>query len=111
MVVQDGRGLVCPDDVRLEVARQAQERAADNAAGKEPSKLGAVGEPKSDSPKPRRVRKRPVLAAVPGGDDGAASRPVKPVSSNRGAGLPPRAVIAPVPSSRSNTTARKTREL
>jgi stringent starvation protein B len=112
MVGEDGRGMVWPDDVPVEVARQAQGRAADNAARKEPAKLGAVREPKSDSPKPRRARKRPALAAVPGSDDGAASRPTKSAPLDRGVGLPPRAVIAPAPSSRpNNTTARKKREL
>jgi hypothetical protein len=103
--------MVWPDDVPAEVARQAQGRTADNAARKEPSKLGAVREPKADSPKPRRARKRTPLAAVSGGDDRAANKPEKAASSDRSAGLPPRAVIAPVPSSRPNTTARKKREL
>jgi len=110
MVGEDGRGMVWPDDVPVEVARQG--RTADNSARKEPAKLGAVREPKADSPKPRRARKRPVLAAVPGSDDGAASRPAKSAPLDRGAGLPPRAVIAPAPSARpNNTTARKKREL
>jgi len=111
MVGEDGRGMVWPDDVPAEVARQAQGRTADNAARKEPSKLGAVREPKADSPKPRRARKRSPLAAVSGGDDRAANKPEKAASSDRSAGLPPRAVIAPVPLSRPNTTARKKREL
>jgi stringent starvation protein B len=112
MVGEDGRGMVWPDDVPVEVARQAQGRAADNAARKEPAKLGAVRESKSDSPKPRRARKRPALAAVPGSDGEAASRPARSAPLDRGAGLPPRGVIAPAPSSRpNNTTARKKREL
>ncbi|HEV3194374.1 MAG TPA: hypothetical protein VGY54_27940 [Polyangiaceae bacterium] len=112
MVGEDGRGMVWPDDVPAEVARQAQGRAADNASRKEPAKLSAAREPKADSQKPRRARKRPALAAVPGGDDGAASRPAKSASLDRSAGLPTRAVIAPAPSSRpNNSTARKKREL
>ena len=111
MVGEDGRGMVWPDDVPAEVARQAQGRTADNASRKEPTKLGAVREPRADSRKPRRARKRPALAAISGGDDRAASKPEKSASSDRGAGFPPRAVIAPVPSSRPNNSSRKKREL
>jgi stringent starvation protein B len=66
MVGEDGRGMVWPDDVPAEVARQAQVRAVDGNARKDaPSKPGAEKEAKAELPKPRRPRKRPPLAAVP----------------------------------------------
>jgi hypothetical protein len=76
MVGEDGRGMVWPDDVPVEVARQAQERA-DGPVRREPSKpTPPPREPKVEAvAKPKRSRKRPPLAAVPGGgEDATGSR-------------------------------------
>jgi hypothetical protein len=69
MVGEDGRGMVWPDDVPAEVARQAQVRAVDSVAPKEPAKAAPIAavarqQVKAEAPKPKRPRKRPVLAAV-----------------------------------------------
>ncbi len=120
MVGEDGRGMVWPDDVPAEVARQAQVRAIDGAVRKEaPSKPAAEKEAKDDAPKPRRPRKRTPLAAVPGGDgQGGGKKPAKqpraPVAE-RGtqpqAGAP-RPVAAPTPIARpASHGSRKKREL
>src|SRR5579883_1488941 len=45
MVGEDGRGMVWPDDVPAEVARQAQVRAVDAAAPKEAPKAVVAREP------------------------------------------------------------------
>jgi stringent starvation protein B len=74
MVGEDGRGMVWPDDVPAEVARQAQVRAVDGSVRKDtPSKPGTDKETKADLPKAKRSRKRPPLAAVP--DAAAADGP------------------------------------
>ena len=66
MVGEDGRGMVWPDDVPAEVARQAQVRAVDGSVRKEaPSRPGLEKETKAELPKAKRSRKRPPLAAVP----------------------------------------------
>jgi hypothetical protein len=72
MVGDDGRGVVWPDDVPAEVARQAQVRAVDGGAQKEAARpapvLSAAPSPekeaKAEVVKPKRPRKRPALAAV-----------------------------------------------
>jgi stringent starvation protein B len=67
MVGDDGRGMVWPEDVPAEVARQAQVRAVDAPVPKEPPKPAAVvREPKVEAAaaRPKRARKRPVLSAV-----------------------------------------------
>jgi len=64
MVGDDGRGMVWPDDVPAEVARQAQVRAVDAAAPKDAPKAVVAREPKSDAPKAKRARKRAPLSAV-----------------------------------------------
>src|SRR5579859_7507933 len=79
MMGDDNRGMVWPDDVPVEVARQAQGRASESPARKEPSKVGPAParDPKAESaPKPKRTRKRPALTAVPDGEETAA--PSKP---------------------------------
>ncbi len=113
MVGEDGRGMVWPDDVPVEVARQAQGRAGEAAARKDPPKLSAQPrEPKAEmAPKPKRSRKRPALAAVPDGEAPATSKPTKPSSPERAAPSP-RPVITPAPAARSGGGAsRKKREL
>jgi hypothetical protein len=114
MVGEDGRGMVWPDDVPAEVARQAQVRAVDSGARKEaPSKPGLEKEAKAEAAKPKRARKRAALAAVPDGDE----QPKKPKAprapiGERGATAAPRPVVAPAPISRpAGNGARKKREL
>jgi stringent starvation protein B len=115
MVGEDGRGMVWPDDVPAEVARQAQVRSVDSAVRKEaPSKPGIDKEAKADGAKPKRARKRAALAAVPDGDE-PPKKPVKtpraPLGERTSAGSP-RPVVAPAPISRPATNgARKKREL
>jgi hypothetical protein len=114
MVGDDGRGMVWPDDVPAEVARQAQGRA-DGAARKEPSKPAPAGEAKVEAvPKPKRSRsKRPALAAVPDGSEAAVSKPH--AKADHEAPPPPRPIVAQAPGPRPSTgatgSARKKREL
>lgn len=127
MVGEDGRGMVWPDDVPAEVARQAQGRG-DNAARKELPKPGmpaavrdATGDGKLDMTgnKPKRPRKRPVLSAVPDGDAVAApplkssssSSSASAASSGRGAPSPVRPVVSPQPTRIIAGQGRKKREL
>jgi stringent starvation protein B len=116
MVGEDGRGMVWPDDVPAEVARQAQVRAVDTAARKQPpAKPGVEKEAKAESAKPKRPRKRASLAAVPDGD----GQPKKPKASRaplaeRGSSqqTAPRPVVAPAPPSRpAGNGPRRRREL
>jgi stringent starvation protein B len=122
MVGEDGRGMVWPDDVPADVARQAQVRPveAPAPARKEPAPRPAPGRERvaakaaaSDAPKPKRSRKRPALAAVPDGD---AAVPTKTGTSARAAAAPVRPAVTPIgaPPARSNGAARsssKKREL
>jgi stringent starvation protein B len=114
MVGEDGRGMVWPDDVPAEVARQAQVRAVDSGARKEPPKTGAEKEAKAEGAKPKRPRKRAPLAAVPDGD-GPSKKPkaARVPLAERGASPPgaPRPVVAPAPASRPGNGTRKKREL
>jgi len=104
MVGEDGRGMVWPEDVPAEVARQAQMRAVDGAAKKEtPRAAAAEKEPKADGAKPKRVRaKRPSLAAVPEEGEAPAKKAGKPAPV-RGERIvekekaSPRPVVAPAP--------------
>jgi stringent starvation protein B len=121
MVGEDGRGMVWPDDVPAEVARQAQVRAVDATVRKEaPSKPGVEKEAKpADAAKPKRPRKRAPLAAVPVTDgDGQAKKPTKRAPTADRSTQPqadsPRPVVAPAPMVRPTSTsngARKKREL
>lgn len=112
MVGEDGRGMVWPDDVPVEVARQAQGRAAEpSQPRKETPKPSATRESKPEpGPKPKRARKRPPLAAVPDGGS-LPAKPVKPAAAER-TPPSPRPAIAPVPSTRPTPgNSRKKREL
>jgi stringent starvation protein B len=120
MVGEDGRGMVWPDDVPAEVARQAQGRAPEGAARKELPKPGvpAVREArdlnKPEARQPKRPRKRPVLAAVPDGPNGedAPRSPPKVSPVGRSTPSPVRPVVAPAPPPRVVAGAtRKKREL
>jgi stringent starvation protein B len=80
MMGDDGRGMVWPDDVPLEVARQAQVRVVDGGAeNRDSTKSAAQRDPqhdlKSDAPvKAKRARKRPALAAVSDGAEAGEKR-------------------------------------
>jgi stringent starvation protein B len=114
MVGEDGRGMVWPDDVPVEVARQAQERAEGPAARKESAKVAPTREAKVEPvSKPKRSRKRTALAAVPDGVDGPSRTHSKP---ERTSVTPPRPVVTQAPGPRPSTagatgSARKKREL
>jgi len=114
MVGDDGRGMVWPDDVPAEVARQAQGRAGEAAVRKEaPKPAPGAQEPKGEA-KPKRSRKRPALAAVPGEKAVASAKPEKVRAPDRaGAPLAARPVVAPAPSAPrpGAGSARKKREL
>jgi len=116
MVGEDGRGMVWPDDVPPEVARQAQGRGSDAAPRKEVPKPGLQAREGRDSRpeasvKPKRSRKRPALTAVPDADDVAAPA-VKTTPSGRIAPSPTRPVAAPSPATRTIVgPTRKKREL
>jgi stringent starvation protein B len=111
MVGEDGRGMVWPDDVPAEVARQAQGRSGDGAGQKEPPKPDGR-EAKSEGAKPKRVRnKKAALAAVPAEGEGT-SKAQKPARAERTAVAPPRPVAAPAPSAKPAAgQGRKKREL
>jgi stringent starvation protein B len=80
MVGEDGRGMVWPDDVPIEVARQAQVHVVDGGAqNRDSKKSAATRDPKGDAqPKAKRARKRPVLATVSGaGEKDVAAKGLK----------------------------------
>jgi stringent starvation protein B len=122
MVGEDGRGMVWPDDVPAEVplSRQGQQPPPLG-----PSPMHAVEGPKKESkpekdvkgertgPKPKRLRKRPPLSAVPDGDVAAAAKKAKAPRALRGEIVQapaPRPVAAPAPApARSPVAARASR--
>jgi len=108
IVGDDGRGMVWPDDVPEEVARQAQGRTPEAAARKEAVKI-PTRNPRVDAPKAKRPRKRPALAAVPNG----GRAPSKSGNSAASDSTPPaRPLIGAAPPSRpAGGAARKKREL
>jgi hypothetical protein len=108
MVGEDTRGMVWPDDVPIEVTRNAQERPPESVPRKPPPKVGSTREANAEASKPKRPRKRPALAAVPTGSDGSPSAPNQ--SAERRAQAKP--AIAPAPiAERAAGTTRKRREL
>jgi hypothetical protein len=123
MVGDDGRGVVWPDDVPAEVARQAQVRAGDGAVAKEAPRAAPVAaekEPKAAEPaKPKRARKRAPLAAVT--DGGGSPAPAAKRAAPKAARTPERVekeevaaapVVAPVQAARTMVgPAKKKREL
>jgi len=107
IVGDDAKGMVWPDDVPVEIARQAQVRAVESPPRKEP-----VPEAKPDGAKAKRPRKRPPLAAVADGESRApkATKPARvaqPVASP--AVVPPAAPSRPAAPAAGG--ARKKREL
>jgi stringent starvation protein B len=115
LVGEDARGMVWPDDVPAEVARQAQIRAVDSAARKDPPKgsPGAEKEAKAEGTKPKRPRKRAPLTAVPDGEANKKAKPSRAPLAERGSAIQgaPRPVVAPAPASRPGNGARRKREL
>jgi stringent starvation protein B len=120
MVGEDGRGMVWPDDVPAEVARQARVQAVDSGPRKESPKAGVPSEKdaKVDAVKPKRPRKRVPLTAVPDSEDQPRklTKPARAPLVERAQAHPtaPRPVVAPPPVTRPNATgngARKKREL
>jgi stringent starvation protein B len=117
MVGEDGRGMVWPDDVPAEVAKQAQGRGPE-AARKEMAKPGAapVREPREAkveaTVKTKRTRKRPPLSAVPDAQE-LLGPPIKtPNGAGRASPSPVRPVVAPAPAPRPVAgPTRKKREL
>jgi stringent starvation protein B len=106
MVGEDGRGMVWPDDVPAEVARQAQGRGVDGAPRKDVPKPGAAslreareGKPEAAA-KAKRPRKRPALSAVPGGEASTGAPLKASASSGRAAPSPVRPVASPAPARR-----------
>jgi stringent starvation protein B len=103
MVGEDGRGMVWPDDVPADVARQAQVRPVESAPRKEvPQPRPAQGRERAakavaavEGPKAKRPRKRPALAAVP---DGESVAPPKVGAPARAAAAPVRPAVSPLPS-------------
>jgi stringent starvation protein B len=106
MVGEDGRGMVWPDDVPAEVAKQAQGRGPEATLRKELPKPGGapvreVREAKVETTtaKTKRTRKRPPLSAVPDAEDLLPQRKA-PGGSGRAGPSPVRPVVAPAPTPR-----------
>ncbi len=112
IVGDDAKGMVWPDDMPSEIARQAQVRAVETPARKEPLRVepapAAEGKPEAAA-KGKRTKKRPALAAVADGDD-TPVRESRPVRAPQPAAP---AVVPPAPPSRpaAGPTTRKKREL
>jgi stringent starvation protein B len=121
MVGEDGRGMVWPDDVPAEVARQAQVRVVDTGVRKEPPKASMAVEKdlkdaKLEGVKAKRPRKRVPLAAVPDGEDQPkkSTKPTRVPFAERAQAhqTAPRPVVAPPPVARPmGNGSRKKREL
>jgi hypothetical protein len=109
MVGEDGRGMVWPDDVPADVARQAHVRPVEAPPRKEPAPRPVQGReraPKAvaavEGPRPKRPRKRPALSAVPDGD---MSLPAKVGAPGRvTSAAPVRPVVAPLPGAAPRST-------
>ena len=116
MVGEDGRGMVWPDDVPAEVARQAQGRGTEAGPRKEGPKVQpreARDNPRTEtSAKPKRSRKRPALTAVPDSRDEVAVPAAAKTASGRMSPAPVRPIVAPSPAPRTIVgPTRKKREL
>jgi hypothetical protein len=79
MVGDDGRGMVWPEDVPAEIARQAQVHGIDGGAQKEAAKTPEAARAPT-STKPKKPRKRPPLASV---TDRGAAPPAKTSKPSR----------------------------
>jgi stringent starvation protein B len=105
----DGRGMVWPDDVPAEVARQAESRDKDGSARKEPPRAVPLSDASAEAPKAKRARKRPLLGAVPNAEVREASAS-KPARSGQGMASS-RPAVSPAPGPRPAAPTRKRREL
>lgn len=107
IVGDDARGMVWPDDVPVEISRQAPVRAVETPARKEgwkPEAVGTAGDPKGDSrsdskaepgARARKAKKRPALAAV--ADPAPPAAPSKPAKPAARGPQPVQGVPAPAP--------------
>jgi hypothetical protein len=106
MVGEDGRGMVWPDDVPAEVplSRQGQQapqspptpmRALDGA--KKDTKDAKERDGRGEGAKPKRVRKRPTLAAVPDSDGGKKAKAPRAIRGEPLQAASPRPVASPAP--------------
>jgi stringent starvation protein B len=115
LVGNNGQGMVWPDDMPAEVQKDSR---TVEAVQRESQGALVAREPKAEGPKPKRPRKRPVLAAV--ADAGPQDAGAKPVKAVRAAadrpsrpgqqGLPPRPAVTPAPPLRPTNGARKKRK-
>jgi stringent starvation protein B len=104
----DFKGMVWPDDMPSEIARQAQVRPVESTPRKD-AKPEAAGEAKGDGSKPKRPRKRPALAAVDADPPSSTGKSARP---RRIAQPAPVAAVPAAPSSKPWAgSARKKREL
>jgi stringent starvation protein B len=113
IVGDDARGMVWPDDVPVEVSRQAAPpRAVETPprAHKEDWKPEAAAEAKPEGVKAKKPRKRPALAAV---EDAPPAPPSKPAKSQRAPEAAPSTPAVPpaAPSRPAMGAPRKKREL
>jgi stringent starvation protein B len=118
MVGDDGRGMVWPDDVPAEVARQAHVRAVEAPAPKETPKVAVAAvarEAKPEPPKAKRVRKRPTLSAVSEASGDAAAplkaRPAPERSSRIGGSAAPARPVDTAPARPQRGARKKRKEL
>jgi stringent starvation protein B len=117
MVGEDGRGMVWPDDVPAEVAKQAQGRGPEAVARKELPKPGAAPvretrEAKVETTAKTKRRKRPPLSAVPDAQELLGSPLKTPNGAGRASPSPVRPVVSPAPTPRPVAgPTRKRREL
>jgi hypothetical protein len=81
MVGDDGRGMVWPEDVPAEIARQAQVHGIDGGAQKEPARAPVAAKAAAPT-KAKKTRKRPPLASVA---DRASASPPKATKTARAA--------------------------
>jgi len=82
MVGDDGRGMVWPEDVPAEIARQAQVHGIDGGAQKDPAAPPAAARQPNAS-KPKKPRKRPPLASVAERAAATPSKAAKPARAMR----------------------------
>jgi stringent starvation protein B len=119
MAGDDGSGMVWPNDVPVEIARQTQVRAVEKAPPQAPpADPEAKRGPKAQAPKAKRARKRPELAAVT--EREAAAKPAKTVgatadraarTTKAAASSRPPVAPAPVPRAADDLRGKKKREL
>jgi stringent starvation protein B len=105
---EDGRGMVWPDDVPAEVARQGESREQGPSSRKDAPKAVPAAESQAEAPKAKRSRKRPMLGAVPNVEVREATSG-KAARSGQGA-APSRPAVSPAPMLRPVRPAAPTRK-